>query len=50
MIQESKQILRAQKSHLATEYGVVETGVSDPYVPCEQHPDSDIVVLKEELR
>jgi predicted nucleotidyltransferase len=46
-LEEIKQILRAQKSHLASEYGVAEIGIFGSYVRGEQQPDSDIDVLIE---
>jgi predicted nucleotidyltransferase len=46
-LEEIREILRAQKSHLAGEYGVAEIGIFGSYVRGEQHPDSDIDVLIE---
>ena len=44
---EIKQILEAQKSYLATEYGVTEIGVFGSYVRGEQRRDSDVDILIE---
>jgi predicted nucleotidyltransferase len=44
---EIKQILEAQKSHLATEYGVTVIGVFGSYVRGEQDHDSDVDILIE---
>jgi predicted nucleotidyltransferase len=44
---EIKQILKAQKSYLAEEYGITEIGVFGSYVHDEQRADSDVDILIE---
>jgi predicted nucleotidyltransferase len=44
---EIKQILEAQKEHLAAEYGVTIVGVFGSYVRGEQRRDSDVDILIE---
>lgn len=46
-LDEIKQILAAQREHLATNYGVAVIGVFGSYVRDEQHPDSDLDILIE---
>ena len=44
---EIKQILEAQKEHLAAEYGVTIVGVFGSYVRGEERRDSDVDILIE---
>jgi len=46
-LEEIQQILKAQKPHLAQEYGIAEIGVFGSYVRGEQRPDSDVDILIE---
>ena len=46
-LNEIKQILEAQKDHLATKYGVTVIGVFGSYVRGDQRHDSDVDILIE---
>jgi hypothetical protein len=46
-IAEIEQVLRAQKPHLAEEYGITELGIFGSYVRGEQRLESDLDVLVE---
>jgi predicted nucleotidyltransferase len=46
-LDEIREILQAQKPHLAERYGVTEIGVFGSYVRGEQRSDSDLDILVE---